>query len=151
MPDLIIFDTSCLILFDKINKLDLLKRCYTTIFVTPEVASEWDNTLPEWIVVRKVKNQLHQRILEQLIGAGESSAIALGLEVSHSIVVIDDLKARKLAKSLNLRITGSLSILVKAKQKGYVARLTPILDDIQQTDFRISEKILKRILNLAGE
>ena len=93
-------------------------------------------------------------ILEQILGAGESSAIALGLEISKSIVVIDDLKARKVAKSLNLHITGSLGILVKAKQKEYIEyidRLAPVLDEIQQTDFRISDKILKRILSLVGE
>lgn len=151
MPDLIICDTSCLILFDKINRLDLLKLCYNTIFVTPEIASEYGKQLPDWIVIKKVANQSHQLILEQILGAGESSAIALGFELPHSLIVVDDLKARKVAKSLNLQITGSLGILVKAKQKGYVDRLGPVLDDIQQTDFRISEKILHRILSLVGE
>lgn len=151
MPDLIVCDTSCLILFDKINKLDLLRRCYNTIFVTPEVALEYGKQLPDWIISKKVTNQSHQLILEQILGAGESSAIALGFELPHSLIVIDDLKARKVAKSLNLQITGSLGVLVKAKQKRHIDRLAPVLYDIQQTDFRISEKILHRILSLVDE
>ena len=151
MPDLIICDTSCLILFDKINQLDLLRLCYSTIYVTPEVAEEYGKQLPDWINVKKVANQSHQRILEQILGIGESSAIALGFELPQSLVVIDDLKARKIAKSLNLQITGSLGILVKAKQNGHIDKLAPVLDDVQQTDFRISEKILIKILSLVGE
>ncbi|WP_224996918.1 DUF3368 domain-containing protein [Cesiribacter sp. SM1] len=151
MPDLIICDTSCLILFDKINQLDLLRLCYNTIFVTPEVALEYGKQLPDWIFIKEVANQSHQRILEQILGVGESSAIALGVELPRSTVVIDDLKARKVAKSLNLQITGSLGILVKAKQKGHIDQLAPVLDDVQQTDFRISEKILTKILSLVGE
>ena len=106
--------------------------------MTPEVASEYGKQLPDWMVIKKVVNQSYQRILEQILGSGESSSIALGFELPQSIVVIDDLKARKVAKSLNLQITGSLGILVKAKQKGYVERLAQVLDDVQQTDFRKS-------------
>ncbi|WP_236612913.1 DUF3368 domain-containing protein [Cesiribacter andamanensis] len=119
--------------------------------MTPEVASEYGKQLPDWILIRKVANQSYQTILEQILGVGESSAIALGLEVPESVVVIDDLKARKVAKSLNLQTTGSLGILVKAKHKGHVDRLTPLLEQLQQTDFRISEKILAKILSLVGE
>ncbi|AHM60047.1 hypothetical protein D770_08940 [Flammeovirgaceae bacterium 311] len=151
MPDLIISDTSCLILFDKINQLNLLRLCYNTIYVTPEVAEEYGKQLPDWILIKKVSNQSHQRVLEQILGVGESSAIALGVELPQSLIVIDDLKARKVAKSLNLQITGSLGILVKAKQKGHIDLLAPVLDDVQQTDFRISEKIVAKILSLVSE
>lgn len=123
MPDLIICDTSCLILFDKINQLDLLRLCYNSIYVTPEVVAEYGKQLPDWVLIKKVANQSHQRILEQILGVGESSAIALGFELPQALVVIDDLKARKVAKSLNLQITGSLGILVKAKQKGHLGQL----------------------------
>ena len=151
MPDLIICDTSCLILFDKIKKLDLLKLCYQDIYVTPEIAHEYGKQLPDWIIIRKVDSQSNQRVLQQILGAGESSAIAMCLELPGALVVIDDLKARRLARSLNLQITGSLGLLVKAKEKGYIDKLAPVLNDIQLTDFRISENIIKKILSVVGE
>lgn len=123
MPDLIVCDTSSLILFDKIKRLDLLRLCYKNIYVTPEIAGEFGKPLPGWIKVKGVLNQSLQQTLIQILGAGESSAIALSLETPHSLVVIDDLKARKIAKSLNLKITGSLGILIKAKEKGHINKL----------------------------
>ena len=144
MPDLIICDTSCLILFDKIGKLELLRQCYDTIYVTPIIAAEFGNALPDWIKTIEAKNQALQQTLIHILGPRESSAIALTFDLPDSIVALDDLKARKVAKSLNLKITGSLGILVKAKEKGYVEKLSPVLEQVQQTDFRISENIVKK-------
>ncbi|PSR55868.1 DUF3368 domain-containing protein [Adhaeribacter arboris] len=151
MPELIICDTSCLILFDKIGKLELLRQCYDTIYVTPIIAAEFGDALPDWIKTIEAKNQALQKTLTHVLGPGESSAIALTFDLPDSIVALDDLKARKVAKSLNLKITGSLGILVKAKEKGYVEKLSPVLEQVQETDFRISENIFKKILAIVGE
>lgn len=151
MPELIICDTSSLILFDKINKLDLLSLCYQKIYVTPEIVAEFGNVLPGWIEVKKVTNHSLQQTLIQILGSGESSAIALCFEIPNALVVIDDLKARKIARSLNLKITGSLGILIKAKEKGHIHQLKPVLQEIEQTDFRISKNVIKKILKLVGE
>ena len=151
MPELIICDTSCLILFDKINKIDLFRRCYKNVYVTPEIVAEFGEQLPSWIKVKEVKNGNLKQTLNQILGAGESSAIALYFEIDNALVAVDDLKARKVAKSLNLKITGSLGILVKAKETGHVDKLKPILQEVEQTDFRISANIIKKILNMVGE
>ena len=87
----------------------------------------------------------------QLVDAGEASAIALALDMPNSILVLDDLKARKVAKSLDLRFTGTLGILVKAKQLGVVDSLKPILNAIQATNFRIPKNIVGKILQIVGE
>src|SRR5690606_22411860 len=150
-PELIICDTSLLILFEKIKKLDLLRLCYKNIFITPEISAEFGKTLPAWIEVKEVKNQTLQQTLTQLLGVGESSAIALCFEIPNALVAIDDLKARKVAKSLKLKITGSLGVLIKAKENGHVDKLRPLLKEIEQTDFRISENIIEKILKVVGE
>lgn len=151
MLDLIICDTSVLILFEKINKLDVLKQLYSKIYITPEIALEFGNTLPGWIEVKEVKNKVLQKTLSQALGIGESSAIAMSLELQNSLVAIDDLKARRIAISLEIKITGSLGILIKAKEKGYIKQLKPILKKIEKTDFRISENIIKLILKIVKE
>lgn len=53
MPEIIIADTSCLIVLSNINELDILRRLYSEITITPEVASEYIHELPGWI---KIKN-----------------------------------------------------------------------------------------------
>lgn len=151
MPELIICDTSCLILFDKLNKLDLLKKLYNKIYITPEIGREFGAVLPKWVKIKQPTNIPLKQTLTQLLGEGEASAIALGFELPESLLVLDDLKARKIAQSLKLKITGSLGILVKAKQQGYITELKQVLKQVQQTDFRISENIIKKILAIVEE
>ena len=59
-------------------------------------------------------------MLEQIVDKGEAGIMVLALETAESVVAIDDLKARKLAKSLDLQITGTLGIIVKAKKAGLI-------------------------------
>ena len=92
-----------------------------------------------------------RQTLLQMLDAGEASTIALCLEFPDSLIAMDDLEGRKIAKSLNLKITGSLGVVVKAKQNGYLEKLKPVIEQIQQTDFRISENIIKKALELVGE
>jgi predicted nucleic acid-binding protein len=105
MPKMIISDTSCLILFHKIGELDLLRKVYETVTTTPEVAKEFMYTLPDWIRIEEVKDKKYQDFLETQIDWGEASAIALAKEMESPLVLLDDLKARKLAVKLNLKVT----------------------------------------------
>lgn len=56
MPDIIVSDTSCLILLDKIGRLDILNSVYGTIYITPEVQAEYGEELPQWIQLRTPAN-----------------------------------------------------------------------------------------------
>ncbi len=58
-----------------------------------------------------------QRLLELQIDKGESSSIALALETPHSILILDDFKARKVAMLLELQFTGTIGVIVKAKRE----------------------------------
>ncbi len=97
MPDIIISDTSCLILFHNIGELELLHKVYNTITTTPEVAREFSEKLPEWIKIERVKDKKYQEFLETQVDLGEASAIALAKEMDYPLLLLDDLKARKLA------------------------------------------------------
>ncbi len=151
MPKVIISDTSVLNLFQKISRLDLLHGIYEEIITTPEVAEEYGDELPIWINIQVVTDRKYQELLELQVDKGEASAIALAKEYSDVLLLLYDLKARKLATKLNLKYTGTLGIITKAKNKGLIEKVKPVLDKIQKTDFRISEKILKEILLLNDE
>jgi len=56
MQPVIISDTSCLILLDKIQELDLLRRLYGQIITIQIVAEEFGGQLPEWIIIRNPKD-----------------------------------------------------------------------------------------------
>jgi len=106
--DIIISDTSCLILLAKIGELNLLDKLGRKVLITPAIQKEFGNKLPSWIEIKEPKDNHYQQILEMDLDEGEASAIALSLETDNSIVIIDDLKGRKLAVKLNLRYSGTL-------------------------------------------
>lgn len=149
--DTIISDTSCLILLSKIEELDLLNKFGEKVFITPVIQNEFGMKLPHWIQIREPKDLYYQKILEMDLDKGEASAIALSLEIDNSIIIIDDLRGRRIAERLNLRYSGTFGLILKAKQTGIIESVKPIIDKIKGTNFRFSEKLFKLILDQAGE
>jgi predicted nucleic acid-binding protein len=151
MPEIVISDTSCLILLRKIDQLFLLSKIYGKVTVTPVIAKEFGLDLPEFVEVREPKDQSLFRTLTQLVDQGEASAFTLAFEIDNCVLILDDRKARRVAKSLGFKMTGTLGLLVKAKQDGVLPEIKPLLAKLKETDFRISEKVITKILEQAGE
>lgn len=147
----VVADASCFILLDKIDGLSLLENLFKTIITSSEVAKEFGKPLPEWVQLKDVKDKNFQSALFLQVDAGEASAIALAAENPPSLLIIDDLKGRKLAQKLNLTITGTLGVILTAKKEGIIPRVRPFFDSIQATNFRISPTLLQSILRATGE
>ena len=92
-----------------------------------------------------------QQLLELQIDKGESSAITLALEIPESTLILDDFKARKVAERLGLVYTGTIGIIVKAKLKGIIPSVKPLIEKIKKTNFRISNEIELQALKEANE
>jgi predicted nucleic acid-binding protein len=149
--DIIISDTSCLIILDKIDELELLMKMGRKLFVTPIILKEFGKRLPDWISVVSPENSHYQQILEMDLDEGEASAIALSLEMKNPILMIDELKGRKVAEKLNLRYSGTFGLILRAKQIGLIKSVKPILEKIKTTNFRFDEKLFEKVLEQAGE
>ncbi len=118
MPKAIISDTSCLIILTKIGEIDLLRQLYKTVTITQDISLEFGENLPDWVEVQKVKDHYRQQLLEMQIDKGEASAIALALETSDNIVILDDWKARKVAERPGIYAKGTFGIIIKSKNTG---------------------------------
>ncbi len=151
MPKAIISDTSCLIILSNIGELEILQKLYGKIITTSAIAVEYGENLPTWILIEDPINLSSQRILEMQIDKGESSAIALALERNNSLLILDDLKARKVAHNLGLLITGTIGVVIKAKLCGIIPSIKPIINKIKISNFRISEELERKALKEAGE
>lgn len=147
MSILIISDTSCLIALDRIDKLNLLKELFQQIVTTREVKEEFGKALPEWIQIVGVQNTAKLQELEIVLDKGEASTIALALETEKSILIIDEKKGRKVARSLKIEIIGTLKVIQMAKQKGIIKSAQPMIEALQKAGFRFSQKIIKILLN----
>lgn len=150
MPSVIVTDTSCLILFYKIGELDLLKKLFGKLHITGTVLKEFDQPVPDWIEIVQPKTDVYKG-LSSYLDPGEATSIALASEYEESLLIIDEIKGRKAAKEMGIPVTGSLGVLVTAKKKGHVRAVKPIIEKIQKTNFRISEELIKRVLDKTDE
>ena len=107
--------------------------------------------LPTWIEQRDLTQVVGPRILSASLGAGESEAISLALEVQARLLILDDRPARRLAQALHLPPIGTVGILLAAKRQNVVPVLRPSLDALVQHDFRIGQRLYEQVLRDAGE
>lgn len=120
MPEIIIVDTSVLIALEKIELLQILCKIYKEIILPNAVVKEFGNVSINCHSVRTVESRLTNILMRDLnLGKGESEVIALAYETNFK-VLIDDLKARKVAEDLGLSVSGSIGVLLKAEKLGLI-------------------------------
>ena|GEM_PF-133765 len=144
----IISDTSCLIALTDIGYLDVLKHLYKEIIITPEVATEYKKSLPDWMIIKEVKNKTKMNEIREskpILGIGESSSIALALEIKDSSLILDDEEARKYALKLGLTIIGTVSVVGNACDRGYIKSYEKACEDLRKVNFRFSKKIQEEV------
>ena len=151
MPKTIVSDTSCFIILANIGEMDLLQKTFGEIITTEEVVEEFGEELPSWIQIKLPTDKHRQKILETQLDRGEASAIALALDYPESLIILDDLKARKIAENLGIEITGTIGLIIIAKKRGVINSIKPLLEKIRKTNFRVSEEIEKQALKEAKE
>lgn len=151
MPDYVIADASVLIIFDKLDQLDILQKIYLNIYTTPEISQEFNKPLPSWIKVESVKDHKYIKFIGTQVDIGEATAIALAAEKEDPLLILDDLKARKIARRLGMRFTGTLGVINKAKELHIIDRIKPLIDQLKETDFRISENVIEDLLKRNSE
>ena len=150
MPAVTVSDASCLILFHKIGDLDLLKKVFGEIQITETVSKEYGRQIPPWIKVTTPSSKLDKG-LSSVLDPGEATSIALASEIDNALLIIDEMKGRKVANQLGLQITGSLGVLVVAKENGHIDRVKPILEKLERTNFRISQRLISKVLEWSNE
>jgi hypothetical protein len=94
---------------------------------------------------------LASQIVAARLGPGEREAIALALELGATELVLDDLSARRLAQSLHIVVIGSVGLLLRAKEKGLISEVRPLIQAMQDAEFHISDRVFDGVLAAAGE
>ena len=160
MPE-VITDTSPIQYLYQSNLLDLLATLYGQITMPQAVANELDRgraqgmALPDtfslaWITVRQVQASALVPSLPNL-GLGEREALTLAVSTPDSLVILDDALARGYARQLNVTFTGTLGVLLKAKQLGHIDAIAPVLDQLDALRFRLDKATRAAVMRLANE
>jgi len=99
----------------------------------------------------EVKNRKAVEYLELMIDGEEAETIVLAEELNADAVLIDDLKARKIATLRGLNIIGTIGVLLNAKERGFINEVKPLLEELMKRKIRISKELYNHALELAHE
>ena len=157
----VVANSSPLILFAKIGRLDLLQTLYGEVIIPPAVHREvvgagtdkpGAQALAEagWITVRPVAGPPPAELASSGLGNGETEAIALAREQSR-LLVIDDHAGRAAAAGLGVPITGTSGVLLAARSQGVISSVQPLLDHLVAAGLHMDRRLYHRVLELAGE
>ena len=156
---LIIADTSALIAIATCDGLDWLDTLFTEIQVPQAVfkeATEKDkpqaDTLKAYLTGKVIDIDLSNFVIAtQGLGLGELEAMALYKHQQADNLLIDDLRARKAATYNNIKIIGSIGVLLLAKEQELISAIKPYLELIQQSEIHIGKELIQQALTLANE
>lgn len=157
----VISNTSPLQYLFQVGLLDLLPRLYGRVLVPPAVGEELARgqelgvDLPRihelsWIEIVAPRTALLLPPVTGL-GAGELHVITLARETADHLALLDDRRARRFADLSGVRYTGTLGVLLKAKQQTMLERLAPICDRLEERGFRFSPTARQVLLSMANE
>jgi predicted nucleic acid-binding protein len=107
------------------------------VYITPEIAGEFGKPLPSWIEVIQVRDTVTLQTIHNSLDLGESSAIALALETVNSLLILDDGKARRFARSLGIEMTGTAGLLITAYEGGFLRDIHAVIDMLRNRNFRL--------------
>jgi predicted nucleic acid-binding protein len=137
----------------------LLERLFGQIKVPSAVYEEctvegrlYSSELRAYLTGKVVAVDLNQFIIAGPgLGAGELEAMALYKQLNADRLLIDDARARRVAHVNQIRVVGSVGVLILAKERGVLPLVRPSLEMIRRGGIHIGESLLQEALKLAGE
>ena len=160
----IVSDTGPIIGLAKIGMVDLLKALASEVLIPPFVHKELfgktgvetthiENALGDFIKVAPVNvlEPSEEDVLAEL-DEGEKQAIAMASELGEGVLLlIDDNAGRRAARKMGVAVTGLIGLLLLGKERGLVGRIGPLLDELRQAGYWLSDEIVGIAKGLAGE
>jgi predicted nucleic acid-binding protein len=150
-PVVAVLDSSPLIIFHQIGRLDLLRDVFDELVAPPAVAREIAPSLgrlPDWVSEQEPL-VIPGSVLT--LDAGEREAIALAIRLAADVILLDDLAGRRRAIQLGLSIVGSAGVLVQAHRRGLLDVVRPNLDAMLTNGLFVSRHLYAEILEAVGE
>lgn len=157
----IVVNTTPWIAISACGQIELLKRLYANVYIPDHVNKEimsggkqgtgvHELKSCEWVKVEAVSDMEKVSLLSEL-DQGEAEVIILAKEKGIKQVLIDERVARLQAKVFGLEVIGTLGLLLKAKKKGLIPAIKPLVQKILEHGIWIKDEIVEGILKESGE
>jgi len=158
MNERIAINTGPMLAWGKMNAFDLIEQLPYDFFCSPQVEAEILNGQslgypvgrPEWVRVLQLQSSLTP-FAAIALDDGEASVIQLALEQNITMVCLDELKGRRAATSMGLRVIGSLGLLGKAKTEGLIVAARPFIEEAQRNGVYYETGLVEIFLKGLGE
>jgi predicted nucleic acid-binding protein len=151
---IVVSDTSPINYLLLIDQIDLLPRLFQNITIpdivrsemidpgAPPILQQWIANPPPWLIIQTVS------VIDETLSTldpGEQAAITLAQRLSADLVIIDERRGRQIACDRGLSVIGTIGILDDAANQGLI-NLAETIAQLQQTNFRISRRIIQALL-----
>jgi len=152
----VVVNASPLIFLYKINRLDVLHEIFDMVYIPKAVINEIESggaTQAKELLssisckVLEVANRTAVLGLLGRLHIGEAEVIVGATEKGITVVALDDMYARNKAKQFELEVTGTLGILLKAKELGIIDDIRNDIEGLASVGMYLSDKLIERVLN----
>ena len=160
---IVVSNTSPLITLARAGRLDLLHAVHGDIIIPDAVFDEitvagagepgaHEVATSAWIKRRPALNAPLVNALGLELDAGESEAIALAIECQADLILLDERMGRQAARRMGLTVTGTLGVLIAAKDRGLLDSVRPLLDALRvNAGFWIGDDLYNAVLAAVSE
>lgn len=166
---IVVSNSSPLIALAKIGEFNLLHSLYEELLIPQAVREEVARVGQDsaeiapnrpgieevrratWIRSVNVSNLAAVQLLRGRLDAGESEAIVLALELNADLLLIDEARGRRVAQAQGINTSGTVGTLVAAKTQGLILEVSPLLNALMASGFRMSQDLYQTARKLAGE
>lgn len=157
----VVVNSTPLIALCKINRLDLLRELYGEITIPEavfhEVTLKNDAVKKKimengaWIHIQAISDDSDKRMYKAKLHDGEVEVMILAQELKADLVLIDDNAARKTAIYLGIPLSGTIGVLLRAKERGLIPKVMPVVESMEQNGIYYGPKLKDLIRKLARE
>ncbi len=141
--------------------LHVLNDLFERVLIPPAVKDELDAMRPGlsvgdlstygFVEVRAPQDQNQVQQFLRTLDRGESEALALALEIGTQLILMDESSGRAVAAQHSIVPLGALGVLLRAKSRGLIPVVRPLIDKLDQLGFFMSDELKNNVLRLAGE
>jgi predicted nucleic acid-binding protein len=160
---IVVSNTTPLIGLAVVGQFNLLRYLFGQIMIPEAVFTEavlfgreqggakQEVTHADWIDVVAVQDQLAVEVLLDELDRGEAETIVLARELNADWVLMDEKKGRRKLSEMNLNKVGTVGLLLKGKQAGFLSEIKPHLEVLRQQGFSLSRAVIESALQQANE
>ncbi len=163
---IVVSDTTPLISFLKIGRMELLERLFGSVLIPQAVYDELTVDMrfvqearqieqSKFVEVKPVKNSESVSILKRATGLdqGESEAIVLADELKADVLLMDEVKGRTVSGEMGIKVMGTIGMLMAAYERKELTskEARECIDVLQNAGRHISQKYYQMLLNMLSE